>query len=132
MGDSRTGRGANWTPVQARRLLAVPVMYVLLRMAGPCFSGTSRASQSRLVDIRPFVRTDQLLPGLACGFPTTFNWKQWQTGVVPVLLDPRFDTGIPVIKDMVTRNPREYADLLGEALGVQFHLAGYGPFPEET
>jgi hypothetical protein len=66
---------------------------------------------------------------LACGFPTSFNWKQWQTAVVPVLLDPRFDPDKPVIKEMVDRNPREYAELLGEALAVSFHEAGYGPLP---
>jgi hypothetical protein len=66
---------------------------------------------------------------LACGFPTSFNWKQWQTAVVPVLLDPRFDPDKPVIKEMVDRNPREYANLLGQALAVSFHEAGYGPLP---
>lgn len=105
-------------------------MYVLLRMAGPTYSGSSRASVSRVVDIRPFIRTDQLLPGLACGFPTSFNWKQWETGVVPVLLDPRWNPKLPVIKEMVDRNPREYAALLGEALAIRFHEAGYGPLPE--
>lgn len=131
MPDRRRGRGANWTPTQARELLAIPVMYVLLRMAGPTFSGSSRASVSRLVEIRPFVRTDQLLPGLACGFPTSVNWEQWESAVVPVLLDPKFDPCTPLIREMLNRNPREYANVLGEALGVQFHKAGYGPLPPE-
>jgi len=129
MGDNREGLGANWTPQQAKDKLALPVMYVFLRMAVPIFPGTSRASVSRLVQIRPTVRQEELLTGLKCGFPTTLNWKQWETAVVPVLTDPRFQIDKPVIKEMIDRNPREYAALIGSALGVSFNAAGYGPLP---
>jgi hypothetical protein len=129
MGDHREGGGANWTPAQAQKLLALPVMYVFLRMAIPIFPGTSRAAASRLVQIRPTVRHDQFLPGLKCGFPTTFNCVQWETAVVPVLKDPRFETSKPIIREMIDRNPREYAALIGEALALSFHEAGYGPLP---
>jgi hypothetical protein len=129
MGDNREGGGANWTPAEAQKSLALPVMYIFLRKAIPIFPGTSRASVSRLVQIRPTVRHDEFLPGLKCGFPTTVNWKQWGTAVVPVLKDPRFETSKPIIRDMIERNPREYAALIGEALALSFHEAGYGPLP---
>ena len=49
--------------------------------------------------------------------------------MVPVLKDPRFETNKPIIKSMIDRNPREYAALIGQALAVSFHEAGYGPLP---
>lgn len=127
MGDSRSGLGANLTPLEAKENLAIPVVYILLGKALPIFPGTSRASQSRLVRIQPKIRQDQYLSGFVAGFPVIVNWRQWQLGVVPVLKDPRWDVSQPINRVFLQTDLAKFVDLVGEALKLSFHEAGFGP-----
>lgn len=129
----RFGVGQNLTPTEARDKLAVPVLFILLRLAVPIYRGTSRAAWSSLVDIRPLPGfTPNILPAVTVpGFPVTVNGRQWERAVRPVLEDPRWDPSTPNEGFLLLweGNAPELARIIGEALALSFHEAGYGPLP---
>lgn len=132
LAQRREGRGQNLTPTQARDLLAVPILYCLLGLAVPIFRNTNRAGWSALVDIRPTVGVPEYLRTVTVpGFPVTVNGRQWERAVRPVLEDPRWDPRKPRegFLLLLRGSAPQLAFVIGEALALSFHEAGYGPLP---
>jgi len=134
LAQRRFGRGQNLTPTEAREKLAVPVLYILLKLAVPIYRNTNRAAWSALVDIRPvpgFSGGDVLPSVTVPGFPVTVNGRQWDRAVRPVLEDPRWDPSKPNsgFLLLLKGNAPELARIVGETLALRFHEAGYGPLP---
>jgi hypothetical protein len=134
MADKRRARqgsiGGNYTPAQAKKLLALPLYALLSKQAVPIFPGTSLAAPSGLVGIFR-------LPGTACRqaaiqatpLPVWINGTQWERAVVPVLIDPRWASTNPLFQSLQTYNLISLIDMVGNALAQSFHDAGYGPLP---
>ena len=137
MADKRRARqgskGGNLTPQQARDLLALPVYAILRGDAVPIFPGTSLASASGLVGIfrKPGTTCRTLPVGRGLVLPMWLNDKQWETAVVPVLVDPRFQGQNPAFATTATYNLTYLVQTVGNALAVSFHEAGYGPLPDD-
>lgn len=125
-------RGGNLTPAQARSTLAVPVYAILQGQAMPVFPGTSLAAPSGLVGIfKTPGGSCRILPkGEIAGFPVWLNDRQWERAVVPVLLDPRFQSSNVNFQVTASTNLSSVIGMIGEALAVSFHEAGYGPLPD--
>lgn len=137
MADKRRARqgslGGNYTPAQARKILALPVYALLRGNAVPIFPGTSLAAQSGLVGIfRTPGNSCRTLPnGVTMVLPVWVNDKQWETAVVPVLLDPRWSDTNLLFQTMASNNLNLVVQSIGNALAVSFHDAGYGPLPPD-
>ena len=136
MSDKRRARpgqkGGNLTPAEAQKKLAVPVYAMLAGDAVPIFPGTSLAACSSLVGIfvKPGPKCRILSTGQLAVFPVWINAKQYNTAVVPVLTDPRFDPNQPVFQSFsLYNNTHLLVQAIGEALAQSFHDAGYGPLP---
>jgi hypothetical protein len=61
--------------------------------------------------------------------PVWVNDKQWETAVVPVLLDPRWSDTNLLFQMTASNNLSLVVQSIGNALAVSFHVAGYGPLP---
>jgi hypothetical protein len=117
-------KGGNLTPAEAQRSLAAPVWAVLTGRAQAQYPNSSYASCSGLVYL--------VATGIGCangplpvpGLPVCLNWKQYDSAVVPVLLDERWQAPVFQLLD-----PRQAIPMLGEVLAQSFHDAGYGPLP---
>ena len=126
------GRGGNYTPAQAKKILALPVYAVLQGQAVPIFPGTSLASQSGLVGVfrTPGKSCKSLAAGKTMVLPVWLNDKQWETAVVPVLQDPRWQSSNLTFQAIASGNLTLLVGAIGDALALSFHEAGYGPLPE--
>jgi hypothetical protein len=114
MVDKRRARigqkGGNLTPAEAQKKLAIPVYAMLQKDVVPIFPS--------------------LPNGMTGIFPVWINAKQYNTAVVPVLTDPRFDPTQPVFQSFsANNNTHLMVQAIGEALAQSFHDAGYGPLP---
>lgn len=67
--------------------------------------------------------------GTGTGLPVWINDKQWETAVVPVLTDPRFQGPALIFSTFASNNLTAAIELVGDALAQSFHDAGYGPLP---
>lgn len=126
MVDKRRARqgsiGGNWTPSEAKSILAIPVYGILTGRAVPVFPGSSVANPSGIVGIYRTPGQGAPLDPVG-GFPVWVNGQQWERAVVPVLLDSRWRSLRSLLLSSVTENVR----LIGETLALSFHQAGYGP-----
>jgi hypothetical protein len=136
MVDKRRARigqkGGNLTPAEAQKKLAIPVYAMLQKDVVPIFPGTSLAACSSLVGlfVVPGSKCRSLSNGMMAIFPVWINAKQYNTAVVPVLTDPRFDPTQPVFQSFsANNNTHLMVQAIGEALAQSFHDAGYGPLP---
>ena len=135
MPDKRRARvgqkGGNLTPEEAKRKLAIPVYAMLVGDAVPIFPGTSLAAPSALVGI--FIKPGKKCRGLSKGataiFPVWINDKQYETAVVPVLVDSQDNAQSAVFQALSSSNLSYLIEALGNALAQSFHDAGYGPLP---
>jgi len=135
MSDKRRARqgskGGNFTPTQAKKLLALPVYAVLRGQAVPIFPGTSLAAPSGLVGI--FMKPGSSCRGLPGGrgivLPVWLNDRQWERAVLPVLQDPRWSNSNPTFVQTASVNFPSVVDMIGNELAASFHAAGYGPLP---
>jgi hypothetical protein len=136
MVDKRRARigqkGGNLTPAEAQKKLAIPVYAMLQKDVVPIFPGTSLAACSSHVGlfVVPGSKCRSLSNGMMAIFPVWINAKQYNTAVVPVLTDPRFDPTQPVFQSFsANNNTHLMVQAIGEALAQSFHDAGYGPLP---
>lgn len=135
MADKRRARqgskGGNYTPAQAKKLLALPVYAVLSEQAVPIFPGTSLAAPSGLVGIfrLPGTHCRHLPTGMTLVLPVWINDRQWERAIVPVLRDPRWNSSNLIFQAVQTNNLNVLVGMIGEALALSFHEAGYGPLP---
>lgn len=135
MPDKRRARqgqkGGNLTPAEAKKKLAVPVYAMLVGDAVPIFPGTSLAACSALVGIfvKPGPKCRLLSKGTTAMFPVWINDKQYQTAVVPVLVDAQNNAQSAVFQALGSTNQTYLIDAIGNALAISFHQAGYGPLP---
>lgn len=137
MSDKRRARqgskGGNFTPAQARNLLALPVFAVMRGQAVPIFPGTSLAGPSGLVGIfrLPGNSCRQLPVGKGLVLPVWLNDRQWERAVVPVLQDPRFQGSNLMFQATASNNLTYLVEAIGNELALSFHAAGYGPLPDD-
>jgi hypothetical protein len=135
MADKRRARqgsiGGNFTPAQAKKLLALPVYAILAKQAVPIFPGTSLAAPSGIVGIFR-------LPGTSCRLsaagqvlvlPVWINGTQWERAIVPVLVDPMWNSTNLIFQAVQSNNLNLLVGMIGTALAQSFHDAGYGPLP---
>lgn len=124
-------RGGNYTPAQAKKLLAKPVYAVLNRHATPIFPGTSLAGPSGIVGIfRLPGRQGRGLSGIGgVALPVWINERQWERAVVPVLTDPRWAPANLTMKSIQVHDLSLLVGMIGDSLALSFHKAGYGPLP---
>ena len=55
--------------------------------------------------------------------PVSVDWRQWRTGVIPVLEDERWRTGL----NSILKIDETLLTLMGGALRQSFEDAGWGP-----
>ena len=118
------------TPGEARRILALPCLYILFGLASPKFSNTSVGEPSTFVTIVQVRRGE--FYGRKVVFPVYCNGIQWQEAVVPVLTDPRWDLRSSLNRRLLCAGGGQMRliDQIGKALEESFIAAGYGPGPE--
>ncbi len=134
MGSRRLGAGANLTPDQAKKKLAIPCTLVLLGAARVDFGLTTVAKPARTVHIRRNSKTQGVLesvPLVGTGLQfqvVAVNEKQWDTAVRSVLENSQFNLGSPLNQHLLnTGNVASVVEVIGEALRLSFIDAGYGP-----
>ena len=122
------GRGGNYTPQQAKDVLAIPVYAVIIGSAHPTFPTSNLASPSGLVAIvRNSGQCALTVGGKGLTLPCWINGRQWHRAVLPVLQDERWNPNNPAFKFMALTNVTVLVNAIGEALAQSFHEAGYGP-----
>jgi len=126
-------KGGNFTPEQARRLLALPVFAILRGDAVPIFPGTSLAAPSGLVGVfrKPGTTCATIPVGRGLVLPVWLNDRQWERAVVPVLIDPRFQGSNLMFQATASNNLSYLVQAIGNELALSFHEAGYGPLPPD-
>lgn len=135
MADKRRARqgslGGNYTPAQAKKLLALPVYAVLTQQAVPIFTGTSLAAPSGLVGVfrLPGTHCRHMASGMTLVLPVWINGPQWERAIVPVLTAPMWNSTNLIFQSVQTNNLSLLVNMLGNALAQSFHDAGYGPLP---
>lgn len=111
------------TPDEAKSILTLPCLQILLGNAQPVFPTRNRGNWSPLVRIIPVKRNSS---GIV--YPVIVDGKQWQTCVVPVLKDPQWTVTDPLMStSLFGGDPYLIVEAFGNALRESFQLGGYGP-----
>jgi len=119
-----TGTVRTISAEEAEKTLAYPCFYILIGLAEPVFPLGCRAAPSQFVTLMQTKHGDAR--GLLSGLPVKVNWKQWRDAVVPVLEDPRWAAGTPMMREACRRNAeREWVEQIGGALRESFEARGY-------
>ena len=126
MGDRRFGRGSNLTSSQAKELLPIPTLWVLIGLAEPIFQESTRSNRGSLVEIRQTRNHGNLTSSYGVFSPITLSANQWEKGVLPVLTNPLWDPSTPINRSLIQHNINEFLRLLGIELEKSFIQAGYG------
>lgn len=104
------------TPEEAKRVLTLPCLLILLGDVQACFPvGTRRASWSSVVWLTPVRRAPPRLSGVK--FPVVVGGLQWERCVVPVLRDPSWEGRVATSWDT---DFDWLVETLGEAIRASF------------
>lgn len=140
------GRSRNLTPENLKKLLAIPLYYLITGKAQVAYPNTSTPAPSSFVKI---IRTGRVERGHEAYFPIYLGWQQWNEVVVPVINNGNYaswlgllggtlgetdnDDALPtqlpesrVQSPLYAQNPMEMILLLGEDLKTQAEDEGYG------
>lgn len=108
-----------YTPDEAYSVLAQSCRQVLYGGYQVTYPGSCRSGPGSVVRLIPVRRVEgQVL------HPLEVRRDQWETGVVPVLVDETWWPGNPLNRDLPES---EYLERLGDALRASFIAAGWGP-----
>ena len=113
----RMGRVLPYTPDEAKRVLTEPLLQVLRGRAQPVFSNRDRGAWSPTVLIVGVTGTDGRTTTVSVG------GRQWEDVVVPLLRDPLWASGNPVLNG----DAGWLSEVFGNAVREAFTVAGYGP-----
>lgn len=113
------------TPDEAKAVLAIPCLRILVGDAQPVFPTRNRGNWSPLVCIFPIRLSTS---GPVTTYPVVVDGRQWERAVVPVLLDPQWQVSNSVIRTALTGGQQQWLlDAFGNAIRASFQAAGYGP-----
>lgn len=117
------------TPQQAGDQLAVPCLLILAGFAQATFPTRDRGTPSPMVVVIRTRAGETGLPLAASVLPFPVEWRQWRTGVIPVLEDETWRTTNPVTAATLrsSQGCARLVDLMGRALRDSFVSAGWGP-----
>jgi hypothetical protein len=88
-GIFRSGPGALLTPDQLAANFSLPVYRIVTGSAQVTFPNQDRGKQSSYVLLTGTNSSVHSDINWLANFPLTLNWFQWESVIVPVLLDPR-------------------------------------------